>query len=84
MTRAAQVLGTLGLGEPVTDSATRRCTVAAPEGPKALPNIVRALDDAAIPVEDIGLRRPTLDEVFHSLTDRNAAAAGTPNKESAA
>jgi ABC-2 type transport system ATP-binding protein len=30
--------------------------------------VVRALDDAAVPVEDIALRRPTLDEVFLALT----------------
>jgi ABC-2 type transport system ATP-binding protein len=29
---------------------------------------VRALDDAGLAVEDIALRRPTLDEVFLTLT----------------
>jgi hypothetical protein len=29
---------------------------------------VRALDDLAIEVDDVGLRRPTLDEVFLTLT----------------
>jgi hypothetical protein len=33
-----------------------------------LPAVVRALDDARIAVEDITLRRPTLDEVFLALT----------------
>ena len=59
---------TLGLGEPVTDPATRRCSVAAPDGSKILPTVVRALDDAGVQVEDLGLRRPTLDEVFFALT----------------
>jgi ABC-2 type transport system ATP-binding protein len=31
--------------------------------------VVRALDAAHITVEDITLRRPTLDEVFLALTD---------------
>ncbi len=68
MSRAARVLETLGVGEPVTDPATRRCSVAAPGGSKLLPTIVRALDEAGIEVEDLGLRRPTLDEVFLALT----------------
>jgi hypothetical protein len=33
-----------------------------------LPIVVRALDEAEVAVEDIALRRPTLDEVFLALT----------------
>jgi ABC-2 type transport system ATP-binding protein len=68
MAAAARVLETLGLGVPATDAATRRCSIAAPGGSKLLPAIVRALDDAGIAVEDLGIRRPTLDEVFLALT----------------
>jgi hypothetical protein len=32
--------------------------------------VVRALDAAGIGVDDIALRRPSLDEVFHALTRR--------------
>jgi ABC-2 type transport system ATP-binding protein len=78
--RAARVLESLGLAEPATDPATRRCSIAAPGGSKLLPNIVRALDDADIAVEDLGLRRPTLDEVFLALTGH----AATTKKENAA
>jgi ABC-2 type transport system ATP-binding protein len=80
MTRAAEALETLGLGEPVTDPATRRCSVSAPDGSKLLPVIVRALDEAGVPVEDIALRRPTLDEVFLALTGHTT----TITKEKAA
>jgi ABC-2 type transport system ATP-binding protein len=68
MQRAAEVLGSLGLAEAATDPATRRCSLATPDGPRLLPVVVRALDDAAVPVEDLALRRPTLDEVFLALT----------------
>ena len=71
MQRAAEVLGALGTAAPSTDTATRRCSIAAPGGSRLLPVVVRALDDAAVPVEDITLRRPTLDEVFLALTGRN-------------
>jgi ABC-2 type transport system ATP-binding protein len=34
--------------------------------------VVRDLDEAAIAIDDIGLRRPTLDDVFLSLTGHAA------------
>jgi ABC-2 type transport system ATP-binding protein len=87
MQRAAEVLASLGMAEPSIDPATRRCSLAAPGGSKLLPIVVRALDDAEVPVEDIALRRPTLDEVFLALTG-HGASANTPDpttsKENAA
>ena len=82
MQRAAEVLGSLGLAEPATDPATRRCSIAAPSGSRLLPVVVRALDDAAVPVEDIALRRPTLDEVFLALTG-HATTTTTPKEDAA-
>ena len=38
----------------------------------ALADIVRALDQLGIDPEDLVLRRPTLDEVFLTLTDEGA------------
>ncbi|MBO0730439.1 MAG: DUF4162 domain-containing protein, partial [Acidimicrobiaceae bacterium] len=73
MQRAAEVLSSLGVADPVTDAATRRCALAAPAGARLLPVVFRALDDAAVAVEDISLRRPTLDEVFLALTKNHAA-----------
>ena len=69
------MLGSLGMAEPATDPATRRCSIAAPGGARLLPIVLRALDDAAVPVEDISLRRPTLDEVFLALTGRTTTTA---------
>jgi ABC-2 type transport system ATP-binding protein len=87
MQRAAEVLASLGMAEPSTDPATRRCSLAAPGGSKLLPIVVRALDEAEVPVEDIALRRPTLDEVFLALTG-HGASSNTPDpttpKENAA
>ena len=82
MQRAAEVLGALGLAEPATDPATRRCSLAAPGGSRLLPVVVRALDDAEVPVEDIALRRPTLDEVFLALTGHTTAATTTTDPTS--
>jgi ABC-2 type transport system ATP-binding protein len=87
MRQAAEVLGALGVAEPSTDPATRRCSIAAPSGSKLLPLVVRALDDAAVAVEDIALRRPTLDEVFLALTGPTSSSPDhipTSPKEGAA
>ena len=84
MQRAAEVLGALGMTAPSTDAATRRCSLAAPGGSRLLPVVVRALDDAAVPVEDITLRRPPLDEVFLALTGRNTDTDPTSPEEDAA
>jgi ABC-type multidrug transport system ATPase subunit len=74
MERAAEVLAQLRVAEPACDPATRRCSLAAPGGARLLPVVVRALDEAAVSVEDLSLRRPTLDEVFLSLTGRTATS----------
>jgi ABC-2 type transport system ATP-binding protein len=63
---AVTVLETVG-GAPRVDLATRRASVAV-DGTHRLLEAVRALDHVGIPVEDIALRRPTLDEVFLTLT----------------
>lgn len=58
---------------PVLDRASRTVTVEAPTGTAALLATVRALDAAGIEPEDLVLRRPTLDEVFLSLTAKENA-----------
>jgi ABC-2 type transport system ATP-binding protein len=66
LSAAATVLATIGR-DPRADRATRRASVAV-DGTHRLLEAVRALDRLGIPVEDIALRRPTLDEVFLTLT----------------
>jgi ABC-2 type transport system ATP-binding protein len=81
MQQAAEVLGSLGMAEPATDSSTRRASIAAPAGARLLPIVVRALDDAGVPVEDIALRRPTLDEVFLELTGHATGVSSADHKD---
>ena len=83
---AARVLHRVGGAEPRLDSATRTASIVA-DGPDLLMQVVRSLDDDAVAIEDIALRRPTLDEVFLVLTGRTAPdseAAGDPTGETAA
>jgi len=63
----AQVLGRLD-PNPRIDLPTRRVTIAVDAGTDCLMDAVRALDSLHIAIEDIALRRPTLDEVFLALT----------------
>ena len=61
------------------DADTRRVTVEVADGAKALAPIVRALDAAGLEVDDLALRRPTLDEVFLHLTAPAQAPAQAPD-----
>jgi ABC-2 type transport system ATP-binding protein len=69
---AAAVLSALTGAAPVIDADTRRLRVAVTDRVAALTAALRALQDAGIVVEDIGIRRPTLDEAFLHLTGRPA------------
>ena len=53
------------------------------EGPSVLLDTVRRLDDAGIAIEDIALHRPTLDDVFLSLTGHAAEMAFEEEDEAA-
>ncbi|MBA2700256.1 MAG: ATP-binding cassette domain-containing protein [Chloroflexi bacterium] len=66
--RASEILARRGTGTPGIDEHTRRLTIASSEGAAGLVNVLRELDEAGIGIDDIGLRRPTLDDVFLSLT----------------
>ncbi|MEU5080318.1 MULTISPECIES: daunorubicin resistance protein DrrA family ABC transporter ATP-binding protein [Streptomyces] len=69
---AAEVLRNLGKGETAVEEHTRRLTVPVSGGAKLLAEIIRELDTRGIGIDDIGLRRPTLDDVFLSLTGHAA------------
>jgi ABC-2 type transport system ATP-binding protein len=66
------VLGGMADGELVTEEATRTATLPAAAGARSLMDVLRALDAAGVEVHDIGLRRPTLDDVFLALTGHAA------------
>ena len=71
----ARALAHLGPDRPRLDAATSRLTLAVSAGPLAITTAVRALADLGIEVDDIGLRRPTLDEVFLAVTGTPAEPA---------
>jgi ABC-2 type transport system ATP-binding protein len=53
---------------PTVDRSNRTVSVPAAEGVAALATVATALAAAGLEVEDLGLRQPTLDEVFLTLT----------------
>ncbi|QXJ26258.1 ATP-binding cassette domain-containing protein [Actinomadura graeca] len=69
---AAGVLHRLAGAYPALDGD--RLSVALAHGSVRIADLVRELDRAGVAVGDVGLRRPTLDEVFLRLTGRPAEA----------
>jgi ABC-2 type transport system ATP-binding protein len=76
----AQVLRRLCSGEPVVDEHTRRVTIPSTGGAIMLAEVVRALDSEDVQILDLGVHRPTLDDVFIALTGH---AAEEPKDETA-
>jgi ABC-2 type transport system ATP-binding protein len=70
--RALEVLARDCDGPCTVDEHTRRLTVPVRGGAQRLVQVVRDLDEAAVSIDDIGLRRPTLDDVFLALTGHAA------------
>ncbi len=67
--RAREVLQQLAADGPVEFEAhTRRVTAPVVGGARVLTEALRRLDAAGIEVQDVALRRPTLDDVFLTLT----------------
>ena len=70
--RAAQVLSGESGSDATIDDHVRKITVPAKGGARRLAQVVRDLDEAQITIDDIALRRPTLDDVFLTLTGHQA------------
>ncbi len=70
--QARETLAAVGSGETTVDEHTRRLTVPVLGGSSALVEALRRLDAEGIDVQDVGLRRPTLDDVFLTLTGKGA------------
>ncbi|GAA1006967.1 ATP-binding cassette domain-containing protein [Streptomyces thermogriseus] len=82
---AGEVLRGFGTSDATVEEHTRKLTVPVTGGAKLLAEIIRELDSRGVEIDDIGLRRPTLDDVFLSLTGRVAEATDEENgAESAA
>ncbi|WIG60341.1 MAG: Efflux ABC transporter, ATP-binding protein [Ktedonobacterales bacterium] len=72
---AVEALGPYRSGEVQVDTAKRHLGVPVTHGAEHLAAIVRDLDAAQITLTDLALRRPTLDDVFLTLTGHTATEA---------
>ena len=76
-----RVVSPLGVAPPVTEAHRRSVTMPVTGGVKALRQALDQLEAEGLEVDDAGVRRPTLDDVFLTLTgsatgDDDAAGAG--------
>jgi ABC-type multidrug transport system ATPase subunit len=72
------------LGNPVADLRNQRVTLPTSHHVETLLAAARLIADAGIDVDDIAVRRPSLDDVFLSLTGGGAPPAPVPRPAPAA
>ncbi|MES4901339.1 MULTISPECIES: ATP-binding cassette domain-containing protein [unclassified Streptomyces] len=80
MDRSADAAGPYAAG-PAADREDRRVTAPVRDRVAALTEVARTLQERGVAVEDIGLRRPTLDEVFLRLTGHRTDEQGDEQGE---
>jgi len=68
LAQARDLLEPLGIGRATLDTQRRAFGIPVSGGAAVLTEALRRLDAVGLEVDDVGLRRPTLDDVFLSLT----------------
>ena len=82
--KAASLVAGLGTAAPRLDPELNKVSMPVQGGPGELIAAGRALDDAGIALEDLGIRRPSLDDVFLALTGHATGSGVTdPGREQA-
>jgi daunorubicin resistance ABC transporter ATP-binding subunit len=84
--RLVGVLGGIGSGEPVPDLRGQRVTLPTSERVQTLLAAARRIEDAGIAIADLAIRRPSLDDVFLTLTSApspQAALRAVPGEATA-
>jgi hypothetical protein len=71
--RLVRVLGGIGSGDPVADLRGQRVTLPTSERVQTLLAAARRIEEAGIAVADLAIRRPSLDDVFLTLTGAPAS-----------
>jgi ABC-type multidrug transport system ATPase subunit len=77
----AAALSGLGPDAPSVDTVTGRVVVPVKDGPTVLLDVAARLANARLRVADLALRRPTLDDVFLTLTGQSATATATADPD---
>jgi len=71
-----QILASVSDDTPQSDIDTQRASVSVESGADKLAVVVQLLHDHHISLDDVGVRRPSLDEVFLALTGQALAPSG--------
>jgi ABC-2 type transport system ATP-binding protein len=79
--RLTRMLSGLGSGPPVGDAREQRVTVPTKNRVATLMAAMRRLDESGLEVDDVSLRRPSLDDVFLALTNPPKPDAATATRE---
>jgi ABC-2 type transport system ATP-binding protein len=66
--KAREAVSKIAKSKPIFDNVTHQFSVPVKDGSKGLMTVVQALNDAKLNVSSISLHRPSLDDVFLSLT----------------
>jgi ABC-2 type transport system ATP-binding protein len=74
--KAASLVAGLGSAAPRLDPELNKISVPVKGGPRELIAAGRVLDDSGMPLEDLGIRRPSLDDVFLALTGHATGPGG--------
>ncbi len=70
--KTLEIVGAISGIKPSLDEGLRQISAPVSTGSKALLDVLKALDEAGIHPLDVGLKRPSLDDVFLSLTGHAA------------
>jgi ABC-2 type transport system ATP-binding protein len=79
-----EALAKVGIGQPAVDEGVRQVSVAVRGGTARLVEALRLLDGEGVTVIDVGIRRPTLDDVFLALTGHGASDSAASDDGSGA
>jgi len=76
---AISAINTLTGADPLHDEDRGLLVIPAADGSRSLVEVVRAMDEASVPILDIELHKPTLDDVFLSITGHPAETESAPD-----
>lgn len=79
LVRTAGLINGIGSAPATIEEVTKTVLLPVSGGSKAIVDVVRKLDENNIAIADIALRRPTLDDVFLSLTGHVTETTQTPD-----